>query len=127
MQEFPGVVSLLRFLRRSGRLGEVDKFASAPDADSAVEVLREAMSLVYRSRRGAYCHEEEIKAEEAEKYRYLCGRGCVVVEGGKHILRVRCPKLPSEEELRRLHDELRAGRLKPSYLAALALARGRGP
>ena len=118
---------MLRFLRRSGRLGEVDKFASAPDADSAIEVLREAMSLVYRSRRGVYCHEEEIKAEEAEKYRYLCGKGCIAEEGGRHVLRVRCPKLPSEEELRRLYEELKAGGLKPSYLAALALARGGRP
>jgi len=127
-RRFEGVLSLLRFLRRCGRLSEVDKFASAPDADSAVEVLREAMSLVYRSRRGAYCVDEEIDAEDAGKYEYLCGRACVERRDGKYFLRVRCPRLPTAEELEALYGELKSGGLKPSVLAALALARGgRGP
>ncbi|MGC9171033.1 MAG: hypothetical protein ACP5HD_09905 [Thermoproteus sp.] len=44
--------SLLKFLRRRGKLGEIDKFASAPDVDSAIEVLRSATSALYRSKRG---------------------------------------------------------------------------
>jgi len=128
VEEFRGVLSLLRFLRRAGRLSEVDKFASAPDAESAVEVLREAMSLVYRSRRGDYCVEEEIRAEEVSRFEYLCGKECVERRGGKYVLRVRCPRLPTEEELAKLYDALKSGRLKPSVLAALALARrGGGP
>ena len=117
---------MLRFLRRAGRLGEVDKFASAPDAESAVEVLREAMSLVYRSRRGEYCVEEEIRAEEVNRFEYLCGKECIERQDGKYVLRVRCPRLPTEEELAKLYDALKSGRLKPSVLAALALARRGG-
>jgi len=115
---------LLRFLRRAGRLGEVDKFASAPDAESAVEVLREAVTLVYR--RGEYCVEEEIRAEEANRFEYLCGKECVERRGGKYVLWVRCPRLPTDEELEALYAGLKSGRLKPSVLAALALARSGG-
>jgi len=118
---------LLRFLRRAGRLGEVDKFASAPDAESAVEVLREAMSLVYRSRRGKYCVEEEISAEDVSRFEYLCGKECIRRDG-RYVLQVECPRLPTDEELAKLYDALKSGRLKPSVLAALALARrGGGP
>jgi len=122
------MLSLLRFLRRAGRLGEVDKFASAPDAESAVEVLREAMSLVYRSRHGGYCVEEEVRAEEVSRFEYFCGKECVEGRGWGYVLRVRCPRLPTDEELERLYAELKSGRLKPGVLAALALARrGGGP
>jgi hypothetical protein len=129
VEEFGGVLSLLRFLRRAGRLSEVDKFASAPDAESAVEVLREAMSLVYRSRRGEYCVEEEISADDVSRFKYLCGEKCIDErQDGKYVLRVKCPRLPTEEELAKLYDALKSGRLKPSVLAALALARrGRRP
>ncbi len=126
VEEFGGVLSLLRFLRRAGRLGEVDKFASAPDAESAMEVLREAMSLVYRSRRGGYCVEEEISAEEANRFEYLCGKECIEMRDGKYVLRVRCPRLPTDEELAKLYDALKSGELKPSVLAALALAKREG-
>ena len=126
MEEFRDVLSLLRFLRRAGRLGEVDKFASAPDAESAMEVLREAMSLVYR--RGKYCVEEEIRAEEVSRFEHLCGKECVERRDCKYALRVKCPRLPTDEELAKLYDALKSGRLKPSVLAALALARrGGGP
>ncbi len=117
---------MLRFLRRAGRLGEVDKFASAPDAESAMEVLREAMSLVYRSRRGEYCVEEEISADDVSRFEYLCGKKCVERQGGKYVLRVRCPRLPTDKELEALYDALKSGELKPSVLAALALARRGG-
>jgi hypothetical protein len=126
VEEFGGVLSLLRFLRRAGRLSEVDKFASAPDAESAMEVLREAMSLVYRSRRGEYCVDEEIRAEEVSRFEYLCGEKCIERRGGGYVLRVRCPRLPTEEELAKLYDALKSGRLKSSVLAALALARRGG-
>jgi len=124
VEEFRGVLSLLRFLRRAGRLSEVDKFASAPDAGSAVDVLREAMSLVYR--RGGYCVEVEISAEEVSRFEYLCGKECVERRGGVYVLRVRCPRLPTVEELAKLYAGLKNGRLKPSVLAALALARRGG-
>jgi hypothetical protein len=126
VEEFGGVLSLLRFLRRAGRLSEVDKFASAPDAESAMEVLREAMSLVYRSRRGEYCVEEEISADDVSRFEYLCGEKCIKRRDGKYVLRVKCPKLPTDEELAKLYDALKSGRLKPSVLAALALARRGG-
>ena len=115
---------MLRFLRRAGRLSEVDKFASAPDAESAVEVLREAVTLVYR--RGGYCVEEEIRAEEVSRFEYLCGKECVERRDGKYVLRVRCPRLPTDKELERLYAGSKSGRLKPSVLAALALARRGG-
>jgi hypothetical protein len=127
VEEFGGVLSLLRFLRRAGRLSEVDKFASAPDAESAMEVLREAMSLVYRSRRGEYCVEEEISADDVNRFKYLCGKKCIDErQDGKYVLRVKCPRLPTDEELAKLYDALKSGRLKPSVLAALALARRGG-
>ncbi len=125
-EEFGGVVSLLRFLRRCGRLGEIDKFASAPDADSAIEVLRSAMSVLYRSKRGKYCHEERIDAEDVEYYKYLCGDKCVEEVGGEYWLRVECPRLPGEEELENLRRAINSGEVKPSVLAALALAKRRG-
>jgi hypothetical protein len=111
---------------RAGRLGEVDKFASAPDAESAIEVLREAMSLVYRSRRGEYCVEEEISADDVSRFKYLCGEKCVKRRDGKYVLRVKCPRLPTDEELAKLYDALKSGRLKPGVLAALASARRGG-
>ena len=124
VEEFRGVLSSLRFLRRAGRLGEVDKFASAPDAESAIEVLREAMSLVYGSRRGEYCVEEEISADDVIRFKYLCGEKCIDErKDGKYVLRVKCPRLPTDEELAKLYDALKSGRPKPSVLAALALAR----
>jgi hypothetical protein len=124
VEEFGGVLSLLRFLRRAGRLGEVDKFASAPDAESAMEVLREAMNLVYR--RGKYCVEEEISTEDVSRFEYLCGKKCIEGRGGGYVLQVGCPRLPTDEELAKLYDALKSGRLKPSVLAALALARRGG-
>ena len=123
VEEFGGVLSLLRFLRRAGRLGEVDKFASAPDAESAVEVLREAVTLVYW--RGKYCVEEEISAEDVSRFEYLCGKKCIRRDG-KYVLQVECPRLPTDEELEKLYAGLKSGRLKPSVLAALALARRGG-
>jgi hypothetical protein len=91
-----------------------------------MEVLREAMSLVYRSRRGGYCVEEEIRAEEVSRFEYLCGKECVERRDGKYVLRVKCPRLPTDKELERLYAELKSGRLKPSVLAALAWARHGG-
>ena len=124
VEEFGGVLSLLRFLRRAGRLSEVDKFASAPDAESAMEVLREAVTLAYR--RGEYCVEEEISADDVSRFEYLCGEKCIERRDGKYVLRVRCPRLPTDEELAKLYAGLKSGRLKPSVLAALALARRGG-
>lgn len=124
-KEFPGVVSLLRFLRKSGRLSEIDKFASAPDADSAIEVLKDALSTIYRSAREVegrwICHYEEIGSEEDRKrYEFLCGRECI---RGNRVL-VPCPKLPTDGELERLREGIRSGRVRPGHLAALALAKG---
>jgi hypothetical protein len=126
VEEFRGVLSLLRFLRRAGRLSEVDKFASAPDAESAMEVLREAVTLVYRSRRGGYCVEEEISADDVSRFEYLCGKECVERRDAKYVLQVECPRLPTDEELAKLYAGSKSGRLKPSVLAALALARRGG-
>jgi hypothetical protein len=123
VEEFGGVLSLLRFLRRAGRLGEVDKFASAPDAESAMEVLREAVTLVYR--RGGYCVEEEISAEDVSRFEHLCGKKCIRRDG-KYVLQVECPRLPTDEELAKLYAGLKSGELKPSVLAVLALARRGG-
>ena len=48
-KKYEGVISLLRFLRRCNKLSEVDKFASAPDAETAIDILRGMMSTVYRN------------------------------------------------------------------------------
>ena len=130
-KRYEGVISLLRFLRRCNKLSEVDKFASAPDAETAIDILRNMMSTVYRNvvvRDGKkYCFEEEVKPDEKAVYEFLCGKDCVNEVGGRYVVRVECPKLPTEEELESLRKELEGGRLKPSTLAAMALARGRRP
>ncbi|MFZ8812056.1 MAG: hypothetical protein ACO2PN_28640 [Pyrobaculum sp.] len=99
VEEFRGVLSLLRFLRRAGRLGEVDKFASAPDAESAMEVLREAMSLVYRSRRGGYCVEEEISADDVSRFEYLCGESASRGRAASTSCRLSAPGCPQMRSL----------------------------
>lgn len=122
-EKYRGVLSVLRFLRRSGRLSELDKFASAPDADSALEVLQQVLSALYRSYSpGGICYQEELKAEDVDKYKFLCGPKCV--EGNR--LMVRCPRLPDVKELEELREAIKRGDVKPSVLAALALARRRG-
>jgi hypothetical protein len=40
-------------------------------------------------------------------------------------VRVTCPQLPTDEELEELRNAFMRGEIKPSYLAALALARVR--
>lgn len=121
-RKYPGVLSLLRFLRRAGRLSDIDKFASAPDPDTALEILQQVMALLYRSYApGGICHREKLREEEAEKFKFLCGKDCV--KNGELV--VKCPRLPSEGELESLRRDLKEGKLKPSTLAALALARRR--
>ena len=55
-------------------------------------------------------------------YEFLCGKQCVKQVEGRWVVRVRCPRLPTEEELESLREGLEEGRLKPSVLAAVALA-----
>ena len=129
LDKYKGVISLLRFLRRCNKLGEVDKFASAPDADTAVDILRNIMSTVYRNvvvRNGKkYCFEDEIKPDEKAVYEFLCGKGCVKEVGGRYVVSVECPDLPTDAELEDLRADIAKGNVKPSTLAAMALARRR--
>lgn len=135
LEKFKGVISLLRFLRRCNRLSEIDKFASAPDADTAIDILRNAMSIIYRSRmeveengrKKPYCYEDEIKEEEKALYEFLCGKNCVKKIGGRYVVRVECPQLPADKELEELRKAIDKGGIKPSTLAAIALARVKRP
>jgi len=127
---FAGVISLLRFFRRINRLGEVDKFASAPDADALVRILKDLMSWVYRNAKREngklVCFSEDVRSErEAEVYEFLCGKHCVVRSGGSARVVVRCPRLPSECEVSLLYQCVREGKVKPELIAALALSRAR--
>ena len=128
-KRYEGVISLLRFLRRCNKLSEVDKFASAPDAETAIDILRGMMSTVYRNvvvRNGKkYCFEEEVKPDEKAVYEFLCGKGCVNEVDGRYVVRVECPDLPTDAELEDLGEDIAQGKVKPSTLAAMALARRR--
>ena len=125
-----GVVSLLRFFRRINRLGEIDKFASAPDADSAIAVLRNLASWVMRNvaevggRRICY-YKYDVGSDEKVVYEYLCGRRCVREVDGRYVVEVPCPRLPSDEEVEELYRWLRDGCVRPDLVALLALSRGR--
>ena len=121
-QSYRGVISVLRFLRRINRLGEVDKFASAPDPDSAIRVIKDALSLIYRSITGNICYRDKIDPGDVPLYKYLCGSNCVKEYNGQYYIEVRCPKRPTDEELARLHRELSEGKVRQEYIAALALA-----
>jgi len=127
---FAGVVSLLRFFRRINRLGEVDKFASAPDPDVLVRILKDLMSWVYRNVKREdgklICFSEDVSEREAEVYEFLCGKHCVVRSGGAVRVVVRCPKLPSDCEVSLLYQCVREGKVRPELIAALALSRSRG-
>ncbi|AFA39141.1 hypothetical protein Pogu_1114 [Pyrobaculum oguniense TE7] len=87
----------------------MDKFASAPDA---VDILRSMMSTVYRNvvvRDGKrYCF-EEVKPDEEAVYEFLCVKGCVKEVGGRHVVRVERPGLPTEEELEDLRADIAKG------------------
>jgi len=129
LRRYRRTISLLRFFRRINKIGEVDKFASAPDPDTAIRILKDLISWVERNvteRNGQkICFEEEIRQEEKAAYEYLCGKECIDASGGKIRVRVRCPALPSQTELLELYNDIREGRVRPELIAALALARAR--
>ncbi|MEM2025789.1 MAG: hypothetical protein QXW94_05805, partial [Desulfurococcaceae archaeon] len=56
-------------------------------------------------------------------YEFLCVKGCAKEVGGRHVVRVERPGLPTEEELEDLRADIAKGDVKPSTLVAMALAR----
>ncbi|MGC8543133.1 MAG: hypothetical protein ACP5NQ_04270 [Vulcanisaeta sp.] len=130
-ERFKGIISLLRFFKRANQLYMVDKFANATDSHTALEVIREMESMVLRLKPTSVkiddedvknvCLSKEINEDEVELYRHLGAR--VGKSGGEWVYAVPCPKLPSEEELIDLKNAIDSHELKPSELAALALAK----
>jgi len=47
-EEYEGVISILRFFRRSGQLYMISRFANAVDSRTALAVLEEMLELIYR-------------------------------------------------------------------------------
>jgi hypothetical protein len=127
-QEFEGLISLLRFYRMSGHLYMVDRFANTINAQDALGIVREMLSLVSRQtprvegdKRYCFWRDDVTDEREAMWYKNL---GADVKphpqESGKWIVRVPCPYLPSDEELRKFSECVDRGFLKPSTVAVYA-------
>lgn len=132
-EKYRGIISLLRFFRRTGQLYMLDRFANALDASMALGMLREMMSIVDRlkpkvvrvgDKELKVCYDEVISNEEAEWYRHLGARVEEVGDRKLHVL-VECPARPSEDELENLRKDIESMNIKPSELVALAYARGK--
>jgi hypothetical protein len=136
-KEYRGVLSVLRFFRRSGQLYMISRFANATDSKTALAVLEEMLELIYRlqpkkvnlkeekcrdeDRTIEVCFDREIGREDAEWYRSL---GAIVCEGGERVrVLVECPGKPTLEELEKLKEAINNLEVRPSELAALAMAR----
>lgn len=140
-ERYRGVISTLLFFRRSGQLYMISRFANSVDSKTALAVLEEMLELVYRlqpnrvnlKERGCkgsedktikVCLEYEVRREEdVEWYRNL---GAIICSSDKEIrILVPCPEKPTQEELESLRKEIDELKVKPSELAALAMARPR--
>lgn len=125
--KYSGVISVLRFFRRINRIGEIDKFASAPDSDTAIRVLKDLLSWVMHNVQEeegkTVCYKSEIKNDEVPIYEKLCGKECIKEKSGKKYLVVQCPALPGEDEILDLKKAIENGEVKPELIAALALAK----
>ncbi|PVU72166.1 hypothetical protein DDW08_02730 [Vulcanisaeta sp. SCGC AB-777_J10] len=136
-EEYEGVISILRFFRRSGQLYMISRFANAVDSRTALAVLEEMLELIYRLPKNKInlkeekckdedktirvCLEDKIRREDAEWYRSL---GAIVCDNNEKIL-IPCPEEPTQEELDKLKGAIDRLEVRPSELAALAMARSR--
>jgi len=125
-QEFEGLISLLRFYRMSGHLYMVDRFANTINAQDALGIVREMLSLVARQTPEVvegkrYCFSREVDNEsEARWYTGLGADVDEVEKGKKWVVRALCPYIPSDEELRKFSECVEKGFLKPSTVAVYA-------
>jgi len=129
-EAYRGLISLLRFFRQSGHLYMIDRLANTINAQDALSIIREMLSLVSRlspvSPDGRVCISEEITDEREAKWRERLGAIVKpsedVGKGKKWTVSVPCPYLPSDEELRRFSECVEKGWLKPSTIAVYAYA-----
>lgn len=131
-KRYGGIISLLKFFRRTGQLYMLDRFANALDASMALDIIREMMGIVDRlkpevvkigDKELRVCYNEVVGSEDAEWYRHL-GARVEKINEELHVL-VECPAMPSEGELENLRKEIENMNIKPSELVALAYARSK--
>ena len=123
--DYPGLLSLLRFFRESGRLDMLDKLAWMHDVQQGLRLIEEMMSLVLRltpvslaGRESGYCLiKENVSKDEARWYDRL---GAIVDQGNVYV---KCPRLPSRDELMRLAECVSRGKLTFYDIVLFALAR----
>lgn len=126
---YPGLLSLLRFFRESGRLDMLDKLAWMHDVQQGLRLIEEMASLASRltpvslpGEQGDYCLVDSgVGEDDARWYRRLGAR--VERRGGVYDVYARCPGLPSRDELSRLAECVSRGRLTFYDLVLFALAR----
>jgi hypothetical protein len=126
-QEFGGLISLLRFYRMSGHLYMVDRFANTINAQDALGIVREMLSLVSRQTPRVeddkrYCFWRDDVTDEREAMWYKNLGAIVEKKDGGWVVKVLCPYLPSDEELRKFSECVDKGFLKPSTIAVYAYA-----
>jgi hypothetical protein len=129
-EAYRGLISLLRFFKQSGHLYIIDRLANTINAQDALSIIREMLSLVSRlspmSPDGRVCISEEVIDEYEAMWRERLGAIVKSLEdvgkGKKWIVSVPCPYLPSDEELRRFSECVEKGWLKPSTVAVYAYA-----
>lgn len=128
-EAYRGLISLLKFFRQSGHLYMIDRLANTINAQDALGIVREMLSLVSRlspmvaPSGERVCISEEVTSEAEARWRRHLGAIVEEVEKGKKwTVSVPCPYLPSDEELRRFSECVEKGLLKPSTVAVYAYA-----
>ena len=126
---YPGLLSLLRFFRESGRLDMLDRLAWMHDVQQGLRLIEEMASLASRltpvslsGEQGEYCLiARRVREDDARWYRRLGAR--VERRGDAYDVYVRCPALPSRDELTRLTECVTRGKFTFYDLVLFALAR----
>ena len=106
--DYPGLLSLLRFFRESGRLDMLDKLAWMHDVQQGLRLIEEMATLASRltpvtlqGEQGEYCLVDSgVSEDDARWYRRLGAR--VVKRGDTYDVYARCPSRPSQDELSKL-------------------------
>ncbi|AEM38300.1 hypothetical protein Pyrfu_0429 [Pyrolobus fumarii 1A] len=110
---FNGVVSVLRVLAETGRMGPVDRLGFTLDRHVAIEALTEAMRVFHALANGArlvrieagggarvYRCCELYRVETGEPCRGVRGRALEGEYAGSEVCCVPCPEAPRDEEVR---------------------------
>lgn len=111
----------------SGHLYMVDRFANTINAQDALGIVREMLSLVSRQTPRVeddkrYCFWRDDVTDEREAMWYKNLGAIVEKKDGGWVVKVLCPYLPSDEELRKFSECVDKGFLKPSTIAVYAYA-----